>query len=283
MTRGMTAQVSHILTFLETWAPQSTKLDYDNVGLLVGSPEAAVHSVLVCLDVTQAVIDEAIQRKCDLIVAHHPLIFKRISHIIPDGDQGASLYKLIRNDISLITAHTNLDAASGGVSFALAERLGLNHVDFLDRADDGTTGMGAVGIIPDKEGIPEDEFLNLVCDRLACRALRYSGSSKTIKKVAVCGGAGVFLLNKAAMSGAHAFVTADIKYHDYFHNNDNFMLIDAGHYETEIPVVPVIKEKLKQAFPNLEIHVTDVKTSPMHTHLSRISVNSNHVKTNIKY
>lgn len=283
MTVGITPKVSHILTFFETWAPQSTKLDYDNVGLLVGSPETGVNRILVCLDVTDAVADEAIELGCDLIVSHHPLIFKKLDRIIPETDQGSVIYKLIRNNVSLLSAHTNLDAAVGGVSFALADCLGLTKTRFLDPDEDNdSTGMGVLGMIADSDGVPSDIFMDRVCEKLGCTTLRYSGEAPIIHKVAVCGGAGVFLLEKAALSGAQAFVTADIKYHDYFHNNKNFILVDAGHFETEFPVVAVMKSKLEKAFPHIEIIITDVKTSPMQVHISTISESSNHIKTHIQ-
>ncbi len=128
----MNIQVRHISTFLNQWAPPSTKLDYDNVGLLVGDPHQEVSKALTCLDVTLDVVDEAIASNCDLIVAHHPLIFKSIDRINPTNEQGKIIFKLIKNDIGLIAAHTNLDAALDGVSFVLAKELGLENLKFLD-------------------------------------------------------------------------------------------------------------------------------------------------------
>ncbi len=127
----MTTKVSHISRFFENWAPQSIKLDYDNVGLLVGHSDKKVSRILTSLDLTEEVIDEAIDLNCDLIVSHHPLIFKGLKSIRSETLQGAAIFKLIRNDISAFAVHTNLDAAVDGVSFVLAKRLGLENIRFL--------------------------------------------------------------------------------------------------------------------------------------------------------
>jgi dinuclear metal center YbgI/SA1388 family protein len=222
----------HILEFLEDWAPQSTKLEYDNVGLLVGSEDREVSRILACLDVTPEVVEEAVSMKADLIVAHHPLIFRKLSRITPSDTTGSLLYRLIKNDISVVAAHTNLDAAPEGVSFVLAECLGLMDVTFLKaegpppaagnadssgdgrERDDRQTGFGAIGRLPDALGVPD--FLELVAERLGSRGIRYSGDPALVSKVAVCGGSGSFLAEEARLQGADAYVTADLKYHEFF-------------------------------------------------------------------
>lgn len=338
----MNTQVRHITNFMHQWAPPELKLSYDNVGLLVGDSEASVSRVLVCLDVTEEIVDEALDKKCELIVSHHPLIFKKISSINPSDEQGRIIYKLIRNNIALLSAHTNLDAALDGVSFVLANNLGLDNLQFLDKGypiskkislrtdfedseavlkllnyysaeeayfygvdgrknglkcfeatidshivqqlksalkkegllKSGTFqvsdmespsdnfGMGVLGDYPD-EGIAMEEFLHLVCRALDVDAVRFSGQSERIKRVAVCGGAGISLKGKAMASGADAFVTSDIKYHDYFTEKDNFLLIDAGHYESEFPVVEAIRKELAEAFEQLQVDATEKVTNPV--------------------
>lgn len=322
-------------------------MSYDNVGLLVGDPNAQVSKILVCLDVTEAVVDEAIEKKCELIVSHHPLIFNKISSINPTDEQGRIIYKMIRNHIALLSAHTNLDAALDGVSFVLANNLGLDSLQFLDKSynisrkislttdyDDteavlkllnyysaeeahfyevdgrkngqknfeaiidehyvsqlrnalekegllkkgsfqvmemstptNNFGMGVLGFYPD-DGIAMKEFLHLVCRALDVPSLRYSGKANRIQKVAVCGGAGVNLKNRAIKSGADAFVTADIKYHDYFIEKPNFLLVDAGHYESEFPVVEAIRKELAEAFENVEVDATENVTNPMEIYVT---------------
>lgn len=338
----MNIQVRHITDFIHQWAPPEIKMSYDNVGLLIGDSSSPVSRVLACLDVTEEIVDEAIEKKCELIVSHHPLIFQNISSINPTDEQGRIIYKLIGNNIALLCAHTNLDAALDGVSFVLANNLGLDNLQFLDKnypiskkislttgfedseavlkllnyysaeeayfyAVDGRKngmkcfeatidrhnvgqlksalqkegllksgtfqitdmsspsdnfGMGVIGKYPD-EGIAMDEFLHLVCRALDVDALRYSGASPRIKRVAVCGGAGISLKKKAIAAGADAFVTSDIKYHEYFTENNQFLLIDAGHYESEFPVVEAIRKELSEAFEHLQVEATEKVTNPM--------------------
>jgi dinuclear metal center YbgI/SA1388 family protein len=342
----MNIQVRHISTFLHQWAPPSTKLDYDNVGLLIGDPDQEISKVLTCLDVTLEVVEEAIENDCELIVAHHPLIFQSIDRINPTNEQGKIIFKLIKNDIALIAAHTNLDAALDGVSFVLGKQLNLENLRFLDtsynisrkivlttnhsdsdavlkllnyysaekahyhqvtgKKDQQYTyeaiidehhvsdlknelekngllhqgslqvidvasasknvGMGVVGSYED-DGLTQQEFLNLVANALNVKAVRFSGSADRVKKVAVCGGAGVSLAKNAIGEGVQAFVTSDIKYHDYFTDTDNFLLVDVGHYESEVPVVAALQQELSEAFEEIDIQETTVNTNPMQVYI----------------
>lgn len=351
----MATKIRHISTFLNQWAPSTTKMDYDNVGLLVGDPDAEVTSVLTCLDVTEAVVEEAISKKVQLIVAHHPLIFNKIGSITPTNEQGKIIYKLIQNNIGLLVAHTNLDAALDGVSFVLANILGLDNLKFLEKSynishkirlvtksndpekvlqllnyysaeeehyfsvenrehdltcfeaiidehhveelhlglkkegllKEGSFqvtqltspsqnfGMGVIGEYPE-DGVGQNEFLHLVSKALNVRAIRFSGEVDRIKKVAVCGGSGVFLKNKAIKAGAQAFITADIKYHDYFTENKNFLLVDVGHYESEFPIVEGLKTELSDAFEGLKVFATKTVTNPMNIYVSEIESQSIH-------
>lgn len=345
----MATRIRHISTFLNQWAPPNIKLDYDNVGLLVGDPDTEVNSILTCLDVTDEVVAEAINKNCELIVAHHPLIFNKIGSINPTNEQGRIIYKLIKNDIGLLVAHTNLDAALDGVSFVLANILGLDNLSFLDKSYDISRkirlvtdeedaeavlkilnyysaeeahyfevenrqqglkcfeaiidkhhvvalraglkkegllkagsfqvtelastsqnfGMGVIGEYPE-EGVGKNEFLHLVSKALNVRSIRYSGDVDRIQRVAVCGGSGVALKKAAIAAGAHAFVTADIKYHDYFTEKENFLLVDVGHYESEFPIAEALKNELSDAFEDISVSVTQTVTNPMKIYVSEI-------------
>ncbi|MEX2601783.1 MAG: Nif3-like dinuclear metal center hexameric protein [Balneolaceae bacterium] len=345
----METQVRHITNFMHQWAPPGIKMDYDNVGLLVGDQQQDVSRILVCLDVTESVVDEAIQTSCDLIVSHHPLIFQKISRISPSDEQGRILYKLIRHDISLLAVHTNLDAALDGVSFVLANNLGLDDLRFLDRnyavsrkitlttayedseavlkllnyysaeeahffsvegrkdglkcfeatidqhnvntlkrkleregllkkgsfqvvemaSPSNNFGMGVIGTYPDN-GIAREEFLHLLCRALDVEAIRYSGEVSRVRTVAVCGGSGIFLKSAAIASGADAFVTADIKYHDYFTEKEKFLLVDVGHYESEFPVVEAIRKELAEAFEQVEVLAVEAVTNPVRIYTTEI-------------
>lgn len=241
-------------------------MDYDNVGLLVGDPGAEVNKILTCLDMTPEVAEEAVRTGADLIVAHHPLIFPKITRINADTAQGRIIYTLIQNNIGLIAAHTNLDAARNGVSFVLAERIGLQDVDFLEpeepQGSHEDVGMGAIGTLPG-EGLTQEAFLQRLGEVLNLKAIRFSGSADRITKVAVCGGAGVFLAKKAIESGAQAFVTGDIKYHDYFTEAESFLLADVGHYESEVPIVETLRRRLSEAFAKVDVVPTGVNTNAM--------------------
>ncbi len=276
---NMSHTYRHILEYLEEWAPQSTKLEYDNVGLLVGSEDHEVSRILACLDVTPEVVEEAVAMEADLIVAHHPLIFRKLSRITPSDTTGSLIYRLIKNDIGVLAAHTNLDAAPGGVSFVLADRLGLIEVHFLateeqpkslrNGGNSGAgparavrqTGFGAIGKLP--EPMDVSGFLDLVGERLGSSGIRCSGNPSTIHKVAVCGGAGSSLVDEARRQGADAYITADLKYHEFFSGSDAFLLVDAGHYESEVPVVKALCDRLRDRFPDLEVHHTAVDTNPV--------------------
>ncbi len=264
----------HILEFLEEWAPQSTKLEYDNVGLLIGDESQEITKAVVCLDVTPEVIEEAIAVQADLILAHHPLIFRKLSRVTLSDPIGAMIYRLIRHGISLIVAHTNLDAAREGVSFVLAKQLGLQDIRFLTTCNGSAphaakstvesgpiSGFGTLGEYP--EPLDSHTFLKQVQTRLNSVGLRYSGNCDQIRKVAVCGGSGFFLADEVLKQNADAFVTADLKYHDFFSLSPSFVLVDAGHYESEVPIVRTLCTRLTDRFPELEVLCTSVNTNPV--------------------
>ncbi len=274
----MSYQITHISDFFNTWAPFSTQAEYDNSGLLVGSQATQVKGILTTLDVTNDVVDESIKLGCNLVVAHHPLIFRKLSRISPDTSVGSILYKLIKNDISVLAVHTNLDAALNGVSFVLADRLSLIDQEFLSHHDaDKTHGYGVVGNLP--ESMSCTSFLNFVCAQLGTTAVRYAGEAEQIHRVAVCGGNGIGLASDAVRMNADAFITADIKYHEYF-DFPKLLKVDAGHYETEIHIAGHITKQLEKQFRNLRVITSTVRTNPMNIHQSTdyIKSTTNHPK-----
>jgi len=256
----MIATVNHILEALLRWAPNHLKADYDNIGLLVGDPKQTVSGIITCLDVTLDVIEEAEAASAQLIVAHHPLIFRKLASVRTDDPTGMLVTELVRRGISLIAMHTNLDSAVDGVSYVLAEQLGLGDLTFLEQdREDG--GYGVIGTLPSP--LTKDEFLALAADRLQVPMLRYSGNPEQVLRVAVCGGAGSFMIDRAIRAGADAYVTADLKYHDFFTHQGSFLLCDAGHYETEMPVSTRVRHFLKESFPQLAVDVTQHVTNPV--------------------
>ncbi|MFG6373503.1 MAG: Nif3-like dinuclear metal center hexameric protein [Oscillospiraceae bacterium] len=243
--------VQDIYGYIDHIAPFSTQLDYDNAGLLMGSGVAEVERVLVTLDVTFEVAKEAARKKCQLIVSHHPLIFHGLKSVTPGDPTGAVVLELARRNIALISAHTNWDQAAGGVSDVLLERLGIASAGFLEPAgetSEGTPyGMGAVGEL--EAPMPPKEFARAVRTALHARGARVVLGDRPVKKVAVCGGAGGDLLARAAAWGADAYVTADVKYHEFLEAHQRgITLIDGGHFATEDPAMDVLCQRLQNAF-----------------------------------
>ena len=340
---------NEIIKNLEDWIPKEIAWQKDNVGLQVGSPDREINNILLCLELTSNVVDEAIKKNCNLIISHHPLLFHPLKKIDLQRDKNSNLIeKLIKNDINLYSEHTNLDFTKNGVSFELAKILGLKNIEFLvnlhsnqyklvvfvpethvKRVSDAmfNSGGGVIGeyincsfrtegegtfrgsaaskpsigrkekneivkevrleilvdswkidavikalkkehpyeepafdIYPLKNKninhgsgaigefenyLPTTDFLSLVSKKLKTKGLKYSkGKNNRIKKVALCGGSGGEFLANAIQSGADAYVTADIKYHNFHDADGKILLIDAGHYETEIHSLNEVKKRL---------------------------------------
>jgi dinuclear metal center YbgI/SA1388 family protein len=241
-------QIEHALFEL---APRDGAMEWDNVGLLVGDPDAPIRRVLVSLDITEPVADEALAMGAELIVAHHPVMNCRwlpVQSVREDRPQGRLLRKLICGNVSAICMHTNLDVASGGVNDALLQALKL--VDPGPLSDDGIgrTGTFSGGLTP----LPE--FAKTVSAALHCNGLRYADGGRPVSRVAVGGGACFSYLEQAIAAGCDTFVTADLKYHDFMEATPRGInLIDAGHFPTEDVVCPVLVEYLTKRFPDLSI------------------------------
>ncbi len=367
--------IDDITTALEAWAPPGSAQDYDNVGLQVGDASRSVTSAVLALDATPAVLAEAKAHDAELVVTHHPLLFRPLDGVTADGYVSNLALQFAEAGIGLYSIHTNLDAAPEGVSFALAERLGLTDVGFLDGfadtlyklavfvpedafdevrraladagagrigdyeacafASEGTgffkpgagadphigtaggdvesaherklevevarwnlssvmaalqeahpyeevahdlypvkqknsrAGLGALGHL--EAPMPLSAFLDRVATRLDAGSLRYAGDpDATVERVAVCGGAGSDFIGTARGAGADAYVTADVKYHEFFETlgrdgTSQMALVDPGHYETEALTEALLRDRLREAFPQVDWHRTDTTTSPMRT------------------
>jgi dinuclear metal center YbgI/SA1388 family protein len=250
--------VSNILNFVETLAPRSMKMDWDNVGLLCGSRSTPVTKVLVALDPFEHVCKEAAQWGAEVIVTHHPLIFRPLPSITDETSISRGLMTLIKHDISAINAHTNLDQAPGGVNDVLAKKLALVNVEVLNpcgEAGGEPWGLLRMGEVPEQ---PLDAFLNRVKKLLGCEGLRYVDGGKPVRKVAVGGGACGDGWREALDAGCDTFVTSDIKYNQFWDARDfGLNLIDAGHFHTENPAVSVLADKIAAAFPDLEVKISE--------------------------
>ena len=250
--------VKDIIAHLETLAPGSTAESWDNVGLLCGSGDLPVTKILVALDPFLAVCQEAAELGADLIVTHHPLIFSPLKSITDQTSTGRCIRTLIANGIAAVNAHTNLDVAPGGVNDVLARVLGLEDVQVLfptgtDRSSN-PVGLLRAGIV---EAQSLSDFLARVKENLHCPGLRYCDGGKPVRRVAVGGGACASELTQAAQAGCDTFVTADVKYNQFWDAQDlGINLIDAGHFYTENPVVAVLAENLAAAFPEIPVFIS---------------------------
>lgn len=256
------ATVKDVLDFLEWTAPTAMKLDFDNVGLLAGWPERKVNRVMTSLDITSAVISEAAAKKADLIVSHHPLFFT-LKSVTADDVTGRKLISLIENGISAICMHTNLDAAEGGVNDTLARTAGIAAPELFKTdgvlADGAAYGIGRIGELSEKTSLTE--YLRHLKQALSSGGLRYYDAGRPVFRVAVLGGSGGNELMDAVKSGCDTFVTADIKYDIFLLAAElGVNLIDADHFCTENVIVPVLRDRLADAFYDIDVLVSESNT-----------------------
>lgn len=360
-------KVSEVTQYLESIAPRAYQEAYDNSGLLTGNPEQEVTGILITLDCTETVVEEALQKKCNLIVAHHPIIFKGLKKITGSNYVERTVLMAIKNDIAIYAIHTNLDNVHTGVNRKIAEKIGLRNlkilapknntltklVTFIPKANADavldalyTAGAGQVGdykncsfqttgtgtfmptekanphigkalqqeeveevraevIFPShqegkivyalKKAHPYEEaayyltplnnenqevgsgmvgeldaplqpveFLKHLKAAMDLKVIRHTAVlDKPIKKVAVCGGAGSFLLSAAIRSGAQAFVTADFKYHEFFDADNQIVIADIGHYESEVYTKELLGDILKEKFPTFAVNFSGTITNPV--------------------
>ena len=360
-------QTGTILSALELWAHPSLQEQYDNSGLITGNRSWDCKGILISLDATEDVVHEAVKLGCNLIIAHHPIVFKGLKSLTGKTYIEKAVITAIKNDIAIYALHTNLDNISNGVNAAMAQKLGLEncrillpkpsqlkklftfvpiadaeklkaaiftagggHIGNYSEASFSTKGTGTfkpeaganptIGAIGTREEVqevkleiifpawlqndviaamkaahpyeevaydvvsldndfqevgsgllgelpvelPENDFLQLLKDRFDLQVIRHTAfTQKPIKKVAVCGGAGSFLTGKALASGADAYVTADVKYHEFFDAEGRMLLADIGHWESEQFTIDLIHDFLKEKFPTFAVLKTGVKTNPV--------------------
>ncbi|GAB3428514.1 Nif3-like dinuclear metal center hexameric protein [Niabella aquatica] len=364
----LTMNINQIISYLESIAPAALQESYDNAGLLTGQPDWPCTGVLCCLDATEAIVDEAIEKQCNLIVAHHPIIFSGLKKITGKNYVERTIIKAIKNDIAIYAIHTNLDNSLTGVNGKIAEKLGLKKIRILAPktrqlcklyfyvpADHSTTvmnalfeaGAGNIGnysecsfrvngtgtfrpnekahpftgeidkrhedeelkieilfpswleakitavlkanhpyeevayeVIPLnnqhqqigagitgewEDAITEDRFMQKLKDIFGLPIIKHTlKTGKPVKKVSICGGAGIFLLKDAINSKSDAYITSDIKYHEYFDADGHILLADIGHYESEQFTIELLTNLLEQKFPNFAVLKTGINTNPVH-------------------
>lgn len=233
---------------LYDWAPRALAAEWDNVGLLVGDPAQEIKKVLVALDITQGVAEEAVSLGVQMIVSHHPVMncaWHEVQTLRADDAQGRLLRYLVQHDLAACCMHTNLDAADGGVNDCLAHALGLSALSPLNEEK-----IGRIGTLSCE--IPLEEFLPAVVKSLGCGGLRYRDGGRQVHRVAVGGGACRDYIPQAIAQGCDTFVTADLRYNDFL-DTHGLNLIDAGHFPTENVVCEAIRAYLEAHFPQLEV------------------------------
>ena len=257
-------KIKEVIDALERFAPLPLQEGYDNAGLQVGLTETEVSGALLCLDVTESIVDEALEKRCNLIVSHHPLLFHAIKTLSDINYVQRTVMKAIENHVTVVSMHTNLDNAQGGVNFKMAEKIGLEYVRFFDEkiVDDITSGNGVIGVLPTE--MDSMAFIDKVkkvfgVECAQCNQLLH----RKISKVALCGGAGSFLLDDAIKTGADAFITGEMHYHDFFGHEQEIQIAVLGHYQTEQYTNEILYSILREAFPLLSLYMTETNTNPI--------------------
>ena len=266
-------KVKQVLEALERFAPLPLQESWDNAGLQVGLTEAEVSGVLLCLDVTEAIIDEALRRGCNLVVSHHPLLFRGLKQVADMTDVQRTVRKAIRADVAVISMHTNMDSAPGGVNFKIAERLGLREVHFGHAWPQGggdvpadtpeaPSGQWVMGLLP--AAMEARAFIDLVKERLEVACARSNELlRRPVSRVAICGGAGDFLLDEAIAHGADAFITGEMHYHQYFGYEQRLQIVVTGHYESEHFTTEVFRDIISSECPGVPALVAETNTNPV--------------------
>ena len=247
------SKVIDFYNFIDSIAPFATQESWDNSGFLVGDGEKELKKVLLALDATEDVLNEADEIGADLIITHHPVIFGALKEFHPKN----IAFLAAEKGIAIISAHTCLDIADGGVNDCLAAALGFKNVVKVDDGE-GLMRMGEL-----EEELSCEEFVKYVAEKINVGGIKYTPANKNIKKVAVCGGSGGDLYPFAVKAGADAFVTANIKHNQWVEmRREGFCVLDAGHFCTENTVIEPLAEKLSANFDDVEIIVSEVSEDP---------------------
>ena len=259
-------KIKEVIRTLEHFAPLPLQEDYDNAGLQVGLTEAEVSGVLLCLDVTEQVIEEAEAKGCNMIVSHHPLIFRRLNHLTDENMVQRCVISAIRKGITIVSMHTNLDSASGGVNYMIARQLGLKaeSIQLIDTHEvEGVEGGSCIiGELP--EALSAEAYINKVKEKFHAGCVMTNELlQRPIKRIAVCGGAGSFCLSKAINAGADAFLTGEMHYHDYFDHEQEIQITVIGHYESEQYTRELLEQIIHKAHPEVRTVITEYNTNPI--------------------
>lgn len=257
--------IKDVVKVIEDAIPPHYQEDYDNTGLQIGSLMRPCTGVLLCVDVTPEIIVEAAQKGCNLIVSHHPLIFNPIKNLITTGRVDFSVYKAIKNDIAIYSCHTSADNVPGaGVSWKMAEMLGMSNISTLEQRGDDGAGSGVIGDLP--EAMSHRELVEKVKSTFGspvARCSAYTPERGKISRLALCGGAGGFLIPRAIGCGAQAFVASDCKHNHFLDYAKSLFLIDIGHFESEECTKQIFYQIIREKFPNFALYYSELEKNPI--------------------
>ena len=258
-------KIKEVIAALEQFAPLPLQEDYDNAGLQLGLTEAEVSGALLCLDVTEETVAEAVEKGCNLVVSHHPLLFRGLKQIVDADSVQRTVKMAIKNDVTIVSMHTNLDNAVGGVNWKIAEKLGL---------ETGRQGVqGVQGVQGEKCGLyvgtfakplSANDFISLLKTRMEAQCVMTNELLKReIRKVAICGGAGSFMLDDAIAQGADAFVTGEMHYHEYFGHDQEIQIAVIGHYESEHFTNELFREIIERECKGVRCVMAESQKNPV--------------------
>ena len=257
-------KIKQVLSALERFAPLPLQESWDNAGLQLGLTEVEVSGALLCLDVNEQIIDEAVAKGCNLIVSHHPLLFRGLKQISGADYVQRSVIKAIKHDIVIVSMHTNMDNALDGVNWKIAERLGLTDCKFFaQKTVDGIeAGSGVVGNLPLQ--MDARAFIELVKKQFGVQCAQCNELlQRPISKVAICGGAGDFLLSDAIGEGADAFITGEMHYHQYFGFEQQIQICVIGHYQSEQYTAEIFRDIIQKDCPGVKTFIAETNTNPI--------------------
>ena len=260
-------KIKEVVNYLDKTFHPEYQEDYDNAGFLLGDGEAEYRGALIALDLTEEVADESSRYDLNLIVTHHPFIFRGVKRITDSDTLGRLIMKLIRSGISVYAAHTNLDNLPWGVSGVLCEKLGIHNCRILKPSSDlqpptsdlNAVGLGMVGELDSPT--TTKSFLLKVKELTGLPTVRYAGGSGKVQRVALCGGSGSEFIGEALASKADIYLTADLKYHDFQRATDTMALADIGHYESEQFAKEIISRAISKKFSNFACRISEKQGS----------------------
>ncbi len=258
--------ISEVASIIEEFAPLSLQASYDNAGLIVGNASRDVESVLLAVDITPEVMQEAISLGVNMVITHHPLIFSPLKRLTSSNYIERCVETAIRNDIAIYAAHTNLDSAEGGMSWRLGEILGIEieSMKVLESTSstDPNVGFGIVGTLPHPRNTRE--YITEVGKKLNCRAIRVGEITQTeSQRIAICTGSGGSLIEEVRRCGADIYITADLRYNDFMNPSGEFTIVDVGHYESEYCAIDILFGILSKKMINFAVHKSQCTRNPI--------------------